>query len=183
MMSDSQPSIRYLVRDLMQVGVPSCAPTTPLAELARQFIAENLESVVVLDESGHAVGAVSRHDLLKAFIADSAGALAEDVMCDQLPQVPPDIPLTAAAQIMDDMNVRLLYIMHHAGGIAYPAAILTDSHFLRLLAATAEEELDDLGIKARREAPLQTFFRRRDEARRQSGLQHSAGSSPSEEDH
>jgi hypothetical protein len=127
--------------------------------------------VVVLDERGHAVGAVTRQDLLRAFSeGQEIDARAEDVMRDRLPQVPPDIPLSAAAQIMEDLHVSILYIMHHAGGIAYPAAILTAEHILRLLAAAGEEELNDLGIKAQREAPLDTFYRRRDEARRQAGL-------------
>lgn len=154
----------------MQVGVPSCAPDTLASEIARRLIVENLEGVVVLNESGHAVGAVTRQELLRAYEAEPPDTLrAEDVMRADLPQVPPDIPLTAAAQIMSDLRVRILYIMHHAGGRAYPAAMLTDAHLLRMLAALEDEELQDLGIRAQREAPLETFFRRRDEARRQAG--------------
>jgi hypothetical protein len=87
-------------------------------------------------------------------------------MRPDVPTMPPDIPLTAAAQIMQDMGVRIVYMTHHAGGIEYPAAYLTYKHLLRHLAARDEEELKDLGIKAEREAPLETFFRRRDEALR-----------------
>lgn len=162
---------RRLVRDLMRVGVPSCAPNTPVVELAREFLEKSLEGVIVLDERGHGVGAVTRRELLYAFIdTETEGLCAEDIMRDDVPQAPPDIPLAAAAQIMEDHQVRILFIMHHAGGISYPAAILTDSHMLRLLAATNETELDDLGIRAQREAPLQAFYRRRDEARRNAGL-------------
>ncbi len=162
---------RRLVRDLMQVGVPSCAPEIPVAELAQEFLERGLEGVIVLDERGHGVGAVTRRELLHAFIdGETEGRCAEDIMRDDVPQAPPDIPLTAAAQIMEDLQVRILFIMHHAGGISYPAAILTGSHILRFLAATNETELDDLGIRARREEPLQAFYRRRDEARRNAGL-------------
>lgn len=161
---------RRLVRDLMQVGVPSCAPHTPVAELAQDFQERALEGVIVLDERGHGVGAVTRRELLHAFIDGQAESLcAEDIMRDEVPQAPPDIPLTAAAQIMEDLQVPILFIMHHAGGISYPAAILTGNHILRLLAATNEGEIDDLGIRAQREAPLQAFYRRRDEARRNAG--------------
>lgn len=167
----SQPPERRLVRDLMQVGVPSCAPQIPVAELAQEFLEKGLEGVIVLDENGHGVGAVTRRELLHAFIHGETESLcAEDIMRDDVPQAPPDIPLTAAAQIMEDLQVHILFIMHHAGGISYPAAILTGSHILRLLAAANETELDDLGIRAQREPPLQAFFRRRDEARKQAGI-------------
>jgi hypothetical protein len=91
-------------------------------------------------------------------------------MRPDVPAVPPDIPLTAVAQIMQDMGVRVVYMTHHAGGIEYPAAYLTYKHLLRHLAARDEEELKDLGIKAEREAPLETFFRRRDEALRRAKM-------------
>ena len=90
---------------------------------------------------------------------------AEDVMREGVPQVPPDIPLSAAAMVMHDLGVRTLFLMHHAGGIEYPAAQLTYQHLLRLLAADGEEDLSDLGIYAQRQPPLETFIQRRDEAR------------------
>jgi hypothetical protein len=84
-----------------------------------------------------------------------------------VPTVPPDVPLTAAAQIMLDMNVRAVYMTHHAGGIEYPAAWLTYTHLLRHLVG---DDLADLGIRADRESPLDTFLRRREEARKRAGL-------------
>lgn len=161
-----------LVRDLMSVGVPTCALDDSVVELARWFLEKNIEGAVVLDEHGHGAGVVTQDELIKAYTkGDYEGVTAQDVMRPEVPTVPPDIPLTAAAQIMQDMDVRIIYMTHHAGGIEYPAAYLTYKHLLRHLAARDEAELKDLGIKAEREAPLEAFFRRRDEAlrRAQSG--------------
>ncbi len=57
--------------------------------------------------------------------------------------------------------------MHHAGGIEYPAAMLSYTHLLRHLAMESADDLSDLGIKADRESPLEAFYKRRDAARRQ----------------
>jgi hypothetical protein len=57
-------------------------------------------------------------------------------------------------------------MMHHAGGVIYPAAVLTYRHMLRHLAMKDDSELNDLGIKANRKAPLEQFIQRREEARR-----------------
>ena len=45
------------------------------------------------------------------------------------------------------------------------------SHFLRHMAMEDEDDLRDLGIKADRELPLASFFKRRDEARRRFNLE------------
>ena len=156
-----------LVRDLMSVGVPTCALDDSVVELTRWFLEKDVEGAVVLDENGHGAGVVSRNELVQAYArGDWETLTAVDVMRPGMPQVPPDIPLTAAAQIMQDLNTRIIYITHHAGGIEYPAAYLTYNHLLRHLAAQDEAELKDLGIKAERESPIETFTRRRDEALR-----------------
>ncbi|NJN43556.1 MAG: CBS domain-containing protein [Anaerolineae bacterium] len=86
---------------------------------------------------------------------------AEHIMRERLITVPPDIPITVAAQIMIDEDVRAVYMTHHAGGIEYPAAWLTFNHLLRHLTG---DDLQDLGIRAAREKPLDVFLRRRNEA-------------------
>ncbi|MFO7625537.1 MAG: CBS domain-containing protein [Anaerolineales bacterium] len=167
MMSDeSLPSAR-LVRDLMKVGVPTCSPDTPVPALARLFVDLNYEAIVVLSpEDGHAIGIVSQQELVAAFSREGGrGLTAGDIMREEVSKAPADIPLEAAAQIMLDTGVRVLFQTHHAGGIEYPAAMLTFNHLLRHLAAQSDEELSDLGIQARREAPLEAYFKRRKEAR------------------
>lgn len=159
-----------LVRDLMKVGVPTCGVDVPVAELAKSFLEKNLEAVVVLDDHGHAVGVVTQDELVAAFGDEAAPArTAEEIMRPDVPQVPPEIPLPVAVQIMRDLGVRVVYMTHHAAGIEYPAAMLSYQHILRHLAATEGDDLRDLGIRAEREPPLETFLRRRDEARRRAG--------------
>jgi CBS domain-containing protein len=166
-MDADKASQRKLVRDLMKVGVPTCSPHTPVPEVARLLLDGNLEGIVVLDSEGHGIGVVTRDDLVRAYAREDAKALtAEDVMSEGVPQVPPDIPLVAAAQLMRDQGWRVVYLMHNAGGIVYPAAMLSYTHLLRHLAAQSDEDLSDLGIAATRQAPLDAF-RQRQRANRQ----------------
>lgn len=155
-----------LVRDLMKVGVPTCPLTTPMLEIARLMLDNDWEGVVVLDKEGHGAGVVSRDDLIRAYARDNWHKLtAEMIMTEGLVEIPPNIPLAAAAQIMQDQGVRVVFLTHNADGIIYPAAMLTYHHLLRHLAAQERGELKDLGIRAEREAPLEAFIKRRDEAR------------------
>ncbi len=166
-------SSRKLVRDLMTVGVPTCPPETPIAEVARYLLDKGVEAMVVQNEEGHAVGVVGCEELVAAYGREDADALtAEDVMNDNVPQIPPDLPLAAAAQIMRDRHIRALFLMHRAGGIEYPAAMLTYHHLLRHLAARGEDDLNDMGIAAARQAPLEVFKQRRDAARQNAQRHH-----------
>lgn len=149
----------------MTVGVPTCSPDTKVSEIARLFIEKNFEEVVVLEE-GHNIGVVSRSELVKIYAQENAQDLtAEQVMRPGIISIPPDLPLETAAQIMVDKGVRALYLTHHAGGVEYPAAMISYSHLCRHLAAQDDQDLKDLGIEAARQSPLETFIQRRDAAR------------------
>ncbi len=158
---------RKLVRDLMTVGVPTCPPHTPVVDLVRLMLEKNWEAVVVLDgEEGHALGVVGQDEIVKAYQRDDVRTLtAEQIMHEGVPQIPPDILLTVAAQMMIDQHVRAFFLMHNAGGITYPAAYITYRHILRHLAAQSDDDLKDMGIAAARKAPLQQFIERRDAAK------------------
>jgi len=69
---------RRLVRDLMTVGVVTCTPDTPVPELARQVLESDLEGVIVLDHEGHAVGTVTQHELVGAYLHDDPRALTAE---------------------------------------------------------------------------------------------------------
>lgn len=164
--------MRLLVRDLMKVGVATCPPHTPLRDIARLLLEADLEGVIVLDTEGHGTGVVTQDELIKAYARQGWETLtAEDIMRPDVPELPADIPLTAAAQLMQDMRVRVVFLMHHSEGISYPAAALSYKHFLRLLAATDDTELHDLGYGATRRKPLDAFIEKRDAAKHKSHFQ------------
>jgi len=166
-MTENPASFPSVVRDLMTIGVTTCSLGTPVSEIARLMVEKSLEAVVVLDEEGNARGYVGQDEAVGAISRpDGRDLKVEDVLREDIPEIPVDIPIAAAAQIMQDKGVRVLFFLHHAGGIAYPAGILTYRHVLRLLAARSPGDLRDLGIQAARQSPLEVFIQRRDAARK-----------------
>jgi len=135
-----------LVRDLMQIGVKTCSADTPLTEAVRILLIEGLEALVALDNNGHAAGLLSRSDVVTAY-GRSAVSLdghesltVADVMSPTIPEIPAEIPAAAAAQLMLDWNVREMYLMHHDGGISWPAARLGVEEILRYLATESKTD-------------------------------------------
>ncbi len=160
-----------LVRDLMTVGVPTCKISTPVADIARFLLENNVEEMVVLGEEGEGVGVCGYKELVRAYGREGVQTLtAEEVMSEGVPELPADISLNVAAQIMRDKNIRVAYMTHNSAGIIYPAASISYKHLVRHLAARDETELKDLGIEAERKSPIEVFIERRDQARKKAGL-------------
>ena len=55
-----------MVRDIMTVGVPTCSPDFSIIELVEIMIEKSHESVVVQNIEGHAIGYISREEIVKA---------------------------------------------------------------------------------------------------------------------
>ena len=155
----------------MTIGVPTCKNTTPIVEIARFLIDNNVEEMVVLGDEGEGIGICGYKELVNAYDRDNARELtAEDIMSEGVPELPSDIPIRLAAQLLRDKNIRVAYMNHNSAGIIYPAASISYKHLIRHLAAKDESELKDLGINAERKSPLEQFIERRDNARKQAGL-------------
>lgn len=156
-----------LVRDLMKVGVPTCKRDSPARDIARFLLDHDVEAMCVLDEEGHGIGVVGIQELTRAYGLEAIEAsTAEDIMTEGIPEVPPDLPLTVAAQLMRDQGTRIAYVLHNGAGVTYPAAWISYKLLLRHVAANDEQDLKDLGIGAQRKLPLAQFLERRDEARK-----------------
>lgn len=159
------------VRDLMTIGVPTCKTTTPIVEIARFLLEQQVEEMVVLGTEGEGVGVVGYEELVSAYGKENAKELtAEEIMHEGVPELPADISITLAAQLLKDQGRRVAYMNHNSAGIIYPAALISYKHILRHLAAKDESELKDLGLAAERKSPVEQFIERRDEARRKAGL-------------
>lgn len=160
-----------LVRDLMTVGVPTCKTSNLIVDIARFLINNNVEEMVVLGNEGEGVGVVGYEELIRAYErTDIKSLTAEEVMREGVPELPADIPLTAAAQMMKDKGIRVAYMTHNSSGIIYPAAMISYKHIVRHIAAKDENELKDLGLAAERKSPLEVFIEKRDNARKEAGI-------------
>src|SRR3990172_1339393 len=160
-----------LVRDLMTVGVPTCKHDVLVPDIARFLLEKNVEAMCVLDAEGHGIGVVGADELIWAYAREGYETrTAEEIMSEGVPELPTDIPLSVAAQMMKDKDIRIAYMLHNSAGIIYPAAYVSYRHILRHMAARDEDDLKDLGLAAERKTPIEQFIERRDKTRKQAGI-------------
>jgi CBS domain-containing protein len=125
--------VKY-VRDVMQRGVITCSPDTPLVQVAALMAQGHASAVAVVNPSGELIGIVSRTDLVRAYLKPFGHLLAEQVMTTQVATIIPDIPVQAAVQIMLDRGVHQLVILHARPAPQRPVGILTMDEIVRDMA-------------------------------------------------
>ena len=136
-------------------------PTFQLVTMIEQKLVRDLMTI----------GVVGYEELVSAYGREDVKSLtAEEVMREGVPELPADIPLAAAAQMIKDKGIRVAYMTHNSAGIIYPAALISYKHIIRHLAANDESELKDLGLAAERKSPVEMFVERRNGARRKAGI-------------
>jgi predicted transcriptional regulator len=153
-----------LVRDVMRIGVPTCKLEDTLAHVAALMIDGGYTAVIVLDGEADTRGWINERILASAYKQaaatheDASALAAQDVMVEDVPECPSDIPLAAAAQLMADAGVDHLFFLHRAGGLTWPASVLSQRDLVRVLAGP--EYIKDQGTAAPRPTPMDLFRRR-----------------------
>lgn len=149
-----------LVRDVMRIGVPTCKMTDAIGLLAQQMIDQGWTAVVVMDDDGDARGWINERMLAVAYTHgdDAAELTAADIMNEDVPEAPADIPLSATVQLMADLGVDHLFFMHNAGGKSWPASVLNWRDVVKALAGS--EYIKMQGMHAARPTPMDLFRQR-----------------------
>jgi CBS domain-containing protein len=173
-------STPLLVRDVMRIGVPTCKLEDTLDRVAALMIDQAATALVVLDEDADTRGWISEERLADAFLRGTqtfelapglegvagtgetskiSGSLtAADIMDEEVPECPSDIPVAAAAQLMADAGTDHLFFLHHAGGRAWPSSVLSRRDLVRVLAGPGY--IKDQGAAAPRPTPMDLFRQR-----------------------
>jgi CBS domain-containing protein len=160
-----------LIRDVMRLGVPTCKLADPLAKVAALMLDQAVAALIVLDEEADTRGWINETRLAQAYLQavaltpdsrlltpDSCRLTAADILNEHVPEAPSDIPLTAAGQLMADLGVDHLFMLHHAAGRAWPASMLCLRDLVRALAGP--EYLKHQGMHAARPTPMDLFRQR-----------------------
>ncbi len=153
-----------LVRDVMRIGVPTCKETDPLDKVAALMLDQAATALVVLDEEADTRGWINEARLAAAYLRVtqtfevSCPLTAADIMDEDVPEAPSDIPLAAAAQLMADTGADHLFFLHHAAGRTWPASVLGLRDLVRALAGP--EYIKNQGTAAPRPTPMDLFRQR-----------------------
>jgi predicted transcriptional regulator len=123
------------VRDVMKRGVITASFDTPISEIARILVEKGISAVAVTAPDDEVVGVISEIDIMKVFGKHWDDLTAEDIMSSFVRTIDPETTLTKAADIMSNLNIHRLLILHGAHGRSYdvPVGLLTARDILRAI--------------------------------------------------
>ena len=118
------------VQDWMHRGVITCAPETPVAEIAAVMESYDVSALVVVNESGNAVGVISRTDLVNArfiepYMKHWRGLTAEHLMTQPVISVAPDTSVREAVELLYEKRIHRLVVVEESEGQVRPIGILS----------------------------------------------------------
>lgn len=119
-----------LVRDWMHHDVITCHPETPVMEVAQIMGEKDISALVVVNDSGGAVGVISRTDLVNArfiqpYLKHWVGMAAEHLMTKNVIGISPDATIDEAAQKIRENKIHRLVVTEESGDRVRPIGILS----------------------------------------------------------
>lgn len=119
-------SMNQSVRDAKRVGVFNCQVDCSLREAAGKMLAEDISTLVVVDESGAVAGIITRMDLLRAWI-DSTTWGDEKVsqyMSTQVVTVDEEVRLGQVAKILLEHHIHRVVVTRQVEDVERPIAVV-----------------------------------------------------------
>jgi CBS domain-containing protein len=125
-----------LVRDYMHRGVVACGLDTPIQEVADAMRTHDISALVVVNDTGDAVGVISRTDLVNArfvepYLKHWRGMTARHLMSTPVVSVSEMMPLAEAARLLRDRKIHRLVVTELTEGRERPIGILSVTDLAR----------------------------------------------------
>jgi len=135
------------VRDIARRNVVTATAETPIADIAGELEAENVGSIVIVEENRPVGLLTDRRIALSLGETDDPSSLAAgDLMADDLVTVSEDVGVFDLIQTMESEGIRRLPVVNDRGSLS---GIVTLDDVLVLLG----DELDNVAHIIRKQAP------------------------------
>jgi len=118
----------------MTRGVVTVPLDTPVKEIVRILVDANISGIAVIAQDCKVGGVISEIDIIKSIDRDWNLLTAEDVMSSSVRTVDPEMSLTKAAHIMNELNIHRLLVLSLSPAYGFPVGILTASDILKAIA-------------------------------------------------
>jgi predicted transcriptional regulator len=121
------------VRDVMTRGVITVSHDTPVNEIVKILVGEDISGIVVTAPDNEAVGVISGIDIIKVMDKDWGRLTAEDIMSSFLRAIDPETTLRKAADTMKELNIHRLLVLSRSPAPGVPIGVLSASDILRAI--------------------------------------------------
>jgi len=120
------------VRDVMTYGVIAVNFSTPVTQVIKKLVKENISGLVVVDNAGDMIGVISALDVFKIMNEGDKSweFVAEDIMTPFTISITPDVDIEEAARMMLQHDIHRL-IVTESPSRKKPIGIISSTDILR----------------------------------------------------
>lgn len=118
------------VLEAKHLGVFSVTPAATLREASRRMVAEDISTMVVVDQDGYLAGVITRTDLLRARLerADEWPRLrVSRYMTQNVVTVSPETRLQDVCRLLVEHRIHRVVVVREDRGKSRPIAVVSDS--------------------------------------------------------
>jgi|GEM_PF-840254 predicted transcriptional regulator len=125
-------SMSKKVRDVMTYGVIAVNFSTPVTQVIKKLVKENISGLVVVDNAGDMIGVISALDVFKIMNEGDKSweFVAEDIMTPFTISITPDVDIEEAARMMLQHDIHRL-IVTESPSRKKPIGIISSTDILR----------------------------------------------------
>jgi CBS domain-containing protein len=132
-----------LVGDVMHRGVLTCRRETPIQDVARTMSEHDVSALVVVDESEHMIGLISRTDLVNARLYEQywkhwRGLTAGHIMITDVVSVHVNDSMQQASRLMMERRIHRVVVVEEDGEGLKPIGIVSVTDVVRDIARDEE---------------------------------------------
>lgn len=117
------------VLEAKRYGVYSCYRNTPLLEVSRKMVTEDISSLVILDDDGYLTGIITRTDLVRAYLEneDWEKLPVSAYMSSNVVTVSTKATLLEVAKLLLENRIHRVVVIREENNKNRAVAIVSDS--------------------------------------------------------
>jgi signal-transduction protein with cAMP-binding, CBS, and nucleotidyltransferase domain len=117
------------VMQAKRLEVWTCGQDELLGTISRRMVAEDVSTLVVVDQDGFLAGIITRTDLLRAFIQskDWQNSKVSEFMNLEVVAVPPDTSLLQVAELLLDKHIHRVVVVREEQGRKRPLSVVSSA--------------------------------------------------------
>lgn len=128
------------VLEAKRFGCYTCNPDTPLVEVVKKMVAEDVSCIVVVDRDGYLAGIITRNDVLRGYLGgdDWESTPAGQCMTESVITVAPEDSINSVAQLLLDHHIHRVVVVREENGKRKPVAVVSDTDLIYHIAKEIE---------------------------------------------
>jgi CBS domain-containing protein len=120
------------VLEAKRFGCYTCYPDTPLVDVVKKMVAEDVSCIVVIDHDGYLAGIITRNDVLRGYLEndDWQRVPVGQFMTESVITVGPEDLLSTVANLLLEHHIHRVVVVREENGKHKPVAVISGTDLI-----------------------------------------------------